>query len=536
MSKILFQIKNNALLVEEKRRVRNEEKLLINTNIISRDELLFSEEYINENKILIKNFIKEIVISYNIDTLIIKELKTTPLILDIIKNISNIKKLYLLEEEIINYHICQMIIATNTIKYVSLYNIPTFLMEMLDREKIKVDSRNEILFESNFMKDNMLENFSSLYYKVSISLTFPLSKKDEEDFITFLNINKYLKAIYINKLNKNDLENVLDILDSLKIKNIKILIEQNISDLELIDYLKRLNKKNAKTNGIKFKIDYSDDYLENNLMNQIHINTIKMCIFVSLFLVSSIVLYVFYLNYSSMQKVEAIQDDISKAIAKRKDEDININDNENSDDIDSILDETLDKDIIPEYKALLDINKDTVGWLKVNDTYVDYPVVQAKDNDYYLKRNFKGEKDANGWIFMDYRANPITLSKNTIIFGHNMYYSGVMFGTLYKAKRASWYTKPENQIIEFNTLYDKMKWQIFSIYVVPNTNDYLIANFSSDEKFQEYLEMITKRSKYDFNIPVSLDDHILTLSTCSGNKATDRLVIHAVLIEDEKAN
>ena len=271
-------------------------------------------------------------------------------------------------------------------------------------------------------------------------------------------------------------------------------------------------------------------------MNQIHINTIKMCIFVSLFLVSSIVLYVFYLNYSSMQKVEAIQDDISKAIAKRKDEDININDNENSDDIDSILDETLDKDIIPEYKALLDINKDTVGWLKVNDTYVDYPVVQAKDNDYYLKRNFKGEKDANGWIFMDYRANPITLSKNTIIFGHNMYYSGVMFGTLYKAKRASWYTKPENQIIEFNTLYDKMKWQIFSIYVVPETNDYLITNFSSDEKFQEYLEMITKRSKYDFNIPVSLDDHILTLSTCSGNKATDRLVIHAVLIEDEKAN
>ena len=127
MSKILFQIKNNALLVEEKRRVRNEEKLLINTNIISRDELLFSEEYINENKILIKNFIKEIVISYNIDTLIIKELKTTPLILDIIKNISNIKKLYLLEEEIINYHICQMIIATNTIKYVSLYNSHIFI-------------------------------------------------------------------------------------------------------------------------------------------------------------------------------------------------------------------------------------------------------------------------------------------------------------------------------------------------------------------------------------------------------------------------
>ncbi len=68
MSKILFQIKNNKLLVEERKRVKTQEKMLINTNIISRDELLFSEEYINENKILIHNFIKEIVINYHIDT------------------------------------------------------------------------------------------------------------------------------------------------------------------------------------------------------------------------------------------------------------------------------------------------------------------------------------------------------------------------------------------------------------------------------------------------------------------------------------
>ncbi len=529
MSKILFQIKNNKLLVEERKKVKTQEKMLINTNIISRDELLFSDEYINENKILIHNFIKEIVINYHIDTLIIKEFNIISLVISVIQNIKEIKNLYLLEESLINYNICKAIIDSNNIKYVSLYNIPTFLIELLDKNGIKVDSRSEILFNSNFMKENMLENFSSLYYKSSVTLTFPLSKKDEEDFIAFLNINKYLKAIYINKLNKNDLENVLDIINSLKIKNLKIYIEQNINDLELIEYLKKLNKKNSKTTGIKFKIDYSKDYLENNLISQIHISTIKTCIFISLFIVSSIVLYVFGLNYTSMKKVESIQADIDKALAKEKEEEI-IETLPNVDD--SVVPNKEEDKIIEEYQNLLEINNDTVGWLKVNNTKVDYPVVQAKDNDYYLKHNFKKEKDYNGWIFMDYRANAKTLSQNTIIFGHSMYYSGVMFGTLYKVKHASWYKDNNNQIIEFNTLYDKLKWQIFSIYVVPNTNDYLIANFSSDAKFQEYLDMIINRSIYDFNVPVSLSDKILTLSTCSGNNATDRLVVHAVLIKE----
>ena len=110
MSKILFQIKKNKLVVEERKRIRNDEKMLINTNIISRDELLFSEEYINENLNLLKNFINELVLSYQIDTLIIREFKITPLVLKIITNINNLKKLYLLEEGIVNYEICNLII------------------------------------------------------------------------------------------------------------------------------------------------------------------------------------------------------------------------------------------------------------------------------------------------------------------------------------------------------------------------------------------------------------------------------------------
>ena len=409
---------------------------------------------------------------------------------------------------------------------------------MLDRENIIVDSRNEILFTSNFMKINNLETFSSLYYKKSIDLQFPLSDEDEEDFKTFININKYLKTIFVNKVNKNDIENILEILYKQKLKNIKIYIKDNINDIELIEYLKKLNKKNKKINNIKFKIYYSEEYLENNLFNQVHINAIKLCVFITLLFLSISIGSIFYSNYISSKKVEDIKNEINSTISQYKEEnkkieneEVKTNENELDNDENKEI-ETNKKEVInKELESLKTINKDTVGWLKVNNTNIDYPVLQHSDNDYYLSHNFKNIKDKAGWIYLDYRADSINLSDNNIIFGHNMYYSGVMFGTLYKAKSSSWYTNPENQIIEFNTLYDNMKWKIFSIYVIDKTNDYLIANFSTAEKFQEFLTLITNRSKYEFNTPVSTDDKILTLSTCSNN-GTKRLVIHAVLLSD----
>ena len=540
MIKILLQIKDNKLFFSIKKRLNTEQKSLINTNVISQNELVFSDEYIVQNIKIVHNFLKELINDYQINTLVIKESEIAPLVLHISSNIPIIKSLYLLEESILNYRICEKIIKSNNIKYVSLYNIPTYLLEMLDKENITVDSRNEMLFLSNFMKDNNLDKFSSLYYKTTITLNLPLAKEDEEDFLSFMSINKYLKVIYINKINKNDIENILEILYKHKLKHIKIYIEQNINDIELIEYLKKINKRNAKINGIQFKIDYSEKYLEDNLMNQIHLNTIKTCIIISLIFISSIIFYVLFSNYVSMQKVEDIQKDINNTIAEYKEQIENNTSEENTTPPDEFITEPQNPEIVTpeepkmtnvEVMSLLEINEDTVGWLKVNNTNVDYPVVQTIDNDYYLKHNFKNKKDNSGWIFMDYRNNSINLNQNTIIYGHNMYYSGVMFGTLYKTKHSNWYTNPENQIIEFDTLYGKMKWQIFSIYNIPKTNDYLTVNFDTPEIFQKFLTKITNRSIYSFNTPVAKTDKILTLSTCSNN-GKNRLVIHAVLLSD----
>lgn len=525
--KLFIEIKDNKLNFRIRKRLNNEQKNLLNTNIISQNELVFSDEYLLDNKKIVASFLRELVKEAKIKIITIREYDIAPLILDIIKYIPEINTIYFLQETTLTFKICEMLINNSNIKYVSVYNIQTFMLDMLDQRNIQVDSRNEILFSSNFMSKNNLNRFSTLYYKKDLILNFPLSENDEEDFLAFCKINKYLKTITINKVKLDDIEYILKVIKNNNLKNIKIIIKDNVQDPELVLYLKRINKESKKYNKIKFKISYSEDYLKDNMMNQLKINTIKSMILIIIIIIFLIIFYVFISNYNSMQKVESIQKKVVSILNETKE---NLKEQE-------INDLPIDESEEPELKvinkdleALKEINDDIVGWLKVNNTNVDYPVVQGESNDYYLDKNLYKEKDSSGWIFMDYRNNPKELSQNTIIFGHNMYYSGIMFGTLYKTKQANWYTNLDNQIITFNTLYENIEWRIFSLYVLPVTNDYLIANFSTEEKYQNFLNTITERSIYNFGVPVRTNDKILTLSTCSNN-GKNRLVIHAVRLD-----
>ena len=132
---------------------------------------------------------------------------------------------------------------------------------------------------------------------------------------------------------------------------------------------------------------------------------------------------------------------------------------------------------------------------------------------------------------MDYRNNDKNINENTIIYGHNSH-KGIMFGTLVNTLKESWYTNKNNQIITFNTTNYLMEWQIFSIYSIPTTDDYLTTSFESEKDFQEFISLISSRSIYDFNVSVSPLDKILTLSTCV-NGVKGRAVIHAKLISQK---
>ncbi len=530
MKKVLVNIENNSLKISYKnhRKVRED---LINTNIISDNELIFGYDYLENNTKMVSLFLKELCDIKKLTQVIFDNNEIAFFMLPFFKNINNITSIVIKSDENMTYAICERIIESKYVNKINCYNIPEFMIEKLDQEYIKVETRSEFFYVSNFMQDNNLIHYSKIYYRSFVKITFPMTEEDKTDFITFIKINRYLKTIRISEFNQKELEFLLKSLKEYRIKGVIIQIPgHNLKDRD-VEYLKELNK-NMKENRLKCTLSYSDDYLKDNIFKQIIINTIKICGLLIFILVGSIMAYVGTRNYISMKKVDSIQENIENilnSIENQPPQETPPTDNLPTDNPSS------NEQIIKNnyIASLLTINEDIVGWIKVNNTKVDYPVVKTSDNDFYLKNNLYKEQDINGWIYMDYRNNEKELQQNTIIYGHNMYYSGVMFGTLNKVANKSWYNNPENLTISFNTMYETMDWEIFSIYKIHKTSDYLVNEFASQDDFLEYIKKIKDRSINDFHVEIKPNDKILTLSTCTGEN--QRFVVHAKL-KTEKSN
>lgn len=174
-------------------------------------------------------------------------------------------------------------------------------------------------------------------------------------------------------------------------------------------------------------------------------------------------------------------------------------------------------------------NSDTVAWIKVNGTNINYPVVQTGDNDYYLTHSFDKSYNDAGWVFMDYRnSSNGDFDKNTILYAHARL-DKTMFGSLRDIMDSGWYNNSDNYVVKMVVGNKTTLWQVFSIYVIPSTTDYLRTKFGSDEDYTNFLSMLKNRSEKDFNCEVNSKSKILTLSTCkSGDR---RVVLHAKLIK-----
>ena len=164
-----------------------------------------------------------------------------------------------------------------------------------------------------------------------------------------------------------------------------------------------------------------------------------------------------------------------------------------------------------DFTELLKENSDTVGWIIVHDTNINYPVVQTNDNDYYLNHAYDKTSNSAGWVYADFRDNFNVFSKNMVIYGHGRK-DKIMFGSLTKALDKKWYTKQENQIIQLSTLKYNTMWQIFSIYTIPAESYYITTDFESNSEYAAFLGEMLNRSIYNFNVNLSTDDKILTLS------------------------
>lgn len=184
-----------------------------------------------------------------------------------------------------------------------------------------------------------------------------------------------------------------------------------------------------------------------------------------------------------------------------------------------------------DFRELLSKNSDTVGWIKVNNTNVNYPVVQTNDNAYYLKHDFNKKSNRSGWVYADYRDDFKYFGNNSIIYAHNTR-TDTMFSTLTWCLKDSWYTNVDNHYIKVSTPTSNTVWKIFSIYMIKTEVYYLKTYFETEEEHQKFVDTIKGRSIYNFNEDISTEDKILTLSTCN-NDSTKRIVIHAKMIKAE---
>ncbi len=176
-------------------------------------------------------------------------------------------------------------------------------------------------------------------------------------------------------------------------------------------------------------------------------------------------------------------------------------------------------------------NSDTVGWIKVEGTNINYPVVQTTDNKYYLNHSYDKTSNKAGWVFADYRNDLDNFDKNTVIYAHGRV-DTTMFGSLKNILKSSWYNNKNNHIIKFSTPKENTLWQVFSVYTIEAESYYITTKFPSNEYFKEFVTTLKNRSKIEFSAIPNENDKILTLSTCKDSKG-NRVVMHAKLIKLE---
>lgn len=184
-----------------------------------------------------------------------------------------------------------------------------------------------------------------------------------------------------------------------------------------------------------------------------------------------------------------------------------------------------------DFKELKKENKDVVGWIQVNGTNINYPFVQTNNNSYYLTHSIDKKYTDAGWVFLDYRNDLNTDIKNMILYAHARK-NTTMFGSLKNILKNNWYNDINNHVIKLSTEKENTLWQVFSIYKIPTTNDYIQTDFISDYEYNEFLQMIKNRSQFKFNTNLNANDRIITLSTCYTND--QKVVLHAKLIKREK--
>lgn len=193
--------------------------------------------------------------------------------------------------------------------------------------------------------------------------------------------------------------------------------------------------------------------------------------------------------------------------------------------------------VLPEYQEAYAQNNDLIGWLRIPDTSVDYPVTQrAGDNEYYLDHAFDGSTDSSGSLFMDYRSDAVNPTTNTIIYGHNMK-SGLMFGRMSDYLDADYYNAHKE--VSFDTIYEKRRYEIVAVCLsevaYQDEDSYRYYDFvqaANQEEWDAFVNNVRSLSVFGTDIDLANTDEVLTLSTCNNYTQDGRLFLVAKRMEE----
>ena len=232
----------------------------------------------------------------------------------------------------------------------------------------------------------------------------------------------------------------------------------------------------------------------------------------------SIIGYKYY-NYNKDDKLNSEIQDLQPVINEASD-----SDNNSSGENDG-QDQSKDGDYVnsANEEELKSINSDYKMWIQIENTNINYPVVQGSDNDYYLKHNFRKESNISGTVFVE-SANDIDNDKNIILYGHNMR-NGTMFNNITNYKEESFFNEDNKiNIIMNNTLYE---YEVFSVYVKNVSEVNLAIGFASEDEFINYAYNESEESLYKKDVDFSAEDNLITLVTCSYEFTDARTIVVA---------
>lgn len=190
-----------------------------------------------------------------------------------------------------------------------------------------------------------------------------------------------------------------------------------------------------------------------------------------------------------------------------------------------------------QVEALKAENNEIIGWIEIEGTNINYPVLQGKDNEYYMTHTYQKEHSKNGSIFLDKNYDWNLPSSNLLIYGHNNR-NGTMFEDLIKYKEEEFYK--EHPIIRFTTASEDCEYEIIAVflsrvYYKDEKNVfryYYFINAENEQEYNEYVQNCKKASLYDTGKTAEYGEQLLTLSTCEYSQTDGRLAVVAKKIKN----